>query len=154
MLTDAAPQYKPQSGGTSPTLECSVFAEKPCEREGVGNVLPRPDFWQKNFKIDIKTSFFTSYQKFKKIWKIFLSILKNLIYKNFLQNLTSTLTSPGRIRFKGLYSLQYRVQTSSTRNKRPSSHKNNCKIVTDLYSSFRMIRDFFEAPHRCGRATS
>ncbi len=72
ILTDAMPDCGPQPGGTSPTLRSSVIAVKPSGRGGVGMVSPQPNIWQKYPKIDVNMSSLTSYQKFKKIWKIFL----------------------------------------------------------------------------------
>ncbi len=58
--------------GTSPMLGWSVMTVKPVGSGKVDRVVPRQNFWWKNVKMDIKMSFLTSCQKFKKICKTFL----------------------------------------------------------------------------------
>jgi hypothetical protein len=58
ILTGAVLDCRPQPGRTSHALGWSVIAVKRTGREGVGRVAPRPDFWQRNVKLDVKTSFF------------------------------------------------------------------------------------------------
>jgi hypothetical protein len=73
MSTGTAPDCGPWPSGTSPALGWSVFTEKPSGREGeVGNVSPGRTSDEKKSKWTSKCNFFTSCQKFKKIWKKFL----------------------------------------------------------------------------------
>ncbi len=107
MSTGTAPDCGPWPGGTSPALRWSVFTVKPRGRGGRSAMCLRVRTSdEKKSKWNSKCNFFTSCQKFRKIWKTFLQdqvILKNLIYENFVRCWTSklvrsTLTSPGRIR--------------------------------------------------------
>ncbi len=122
MLTGAAPHCGPRPGATSPAIRWSVFAVKLSGRGGVGNMSSRPDFWWKNVKMDVKTSFFdvvSEVQKDSQDVSAGISQIKNnLTYKNFVRNLTSklarsTLTSPGWIRVK-IYTYNIRVDDENT----------------------------------------
>ncbi len=72
MLTDATPYYGQQPSKTSSMLGWSVITIKSVGSRKVSRVAPRQNFWRKNVKLDIKTSFITSCEKFKKICKTFL----------------------------------------------------------------------------------
>ncbi len=109
MLTGAAPHCGPRPGATSPAIRWSVSTVKLSGRGGVGNMSSRPDFWQKNVKMDVKMSFFDVVSEVQKDLQEVSAgigqIKNNLTYKNFVLNLTlklarSILTSPGWIRVK------------------------------------------------------
>jgi hypothetical protein len=61
----------PRPGGTSPELGWSVIAVKPVGSGEVGRDMLQLKFWRKNIKIDAKSHFLTSCQKFIKIARHF-----------------------------------------------------------------------------------
>jgi hypothetical protein len=114
ILTGAVLHFTPQPGRTSPALGWSVIAVKPVGI-GEGGVCcgAVTELLTKNIKTDIKWSFFdvvSGVQKDSDDVSVGIGkFLRNPIYKNFVQNLKSklvrsTLTSPGRIRVKGMWS--------------------------------------------------
>jgi hypothetical protein len=101
LRTTARPDF------SRPRIVCNSIKTK--RKREVGRVALWPDFCQKYFKKYIKTSFFRSCQKFKKIRKTFLQkyilFLKKWLGKfscYLISKLArSTLTSPGPIGVKG-----------------------------------------------------
>ncbi len=110
MLTGDALDCGTQPNGTSPILGWSVIAVKP-SRKGGGSQQggAAAGFFTKIFQMDIKTLFFDVLSEFQEDSEDVSAginiILKNLLHKNFVRNLTSklvrsTLTSPSTIRVK------------------------------------------------------
>jgi hypothetical protein len=86
-----------------------VCNDRPVGSGKAGRVAPPQIFWQKNIKMDVKTSFFDIMSEVPKDLQDVSSgigqFLKNPTYKNFVWNLMSklarsTLTSPSWIRVK------------------------------------------------------